>query len=333
MLKGAGSTGSGVLSGIVGVVLLLVAALGVVVQLKDALNTIWETKEPESAGVWWYLRTYLISFAGILGLGFLLAVSLVISTVLSAFSSWLGGGESLFWQALNFLVSVGVLAVLFAMLFKWFPDADVRWEAALKGGVATSLLFNIGKLAIGWYIGSQGLESTYGAAASIVVLLIWVYYSAQIVLFGAEVTHVLGSAEQSPLPQRKAGVILSCLLQPHVISSSCLGSETAYLVHGLLPLRWLNGSRILEGECTDFERRRYKKYCVHHFIPHEPGESSTNAHRNGTPNLLSGTEAMASGNAATIGTLARNGPEKRAMTIPHAPHRLKNTRALSKSLG
>jgi membrane protein len=132
----AGSTGSGVLSGIVGVVLLLVAALGVVVQLKDALNVIWETKEPASAGVWWYLRTYLISLAGILGLGFLLAVSLVVSTLLSAFSSWLGGGESLFWQAVNFLVSVGVLATLFSMLFKWFPDADVRWKAALKGGAA-----------------------------------------------------------------------------------------------------------------------------------------------------------------------------------------------------
>jgi membrane protein len=156
------------------------------------------TKEPESAGVWWYLRTYLVSFAGILGLGFLLAVSLVVSTVLSALSSWLGGGEGFFWQAINFLVSVGVLAALFAMLFRWFPDADVRWEAALKGGVATSLLFNIGKLAIGWYIGSQGLESTYGAAASIVILLIWIYYSAQIVLFGGEVTHVLGSsAKQS----------------------------------------------------------------------------------------------------------------------------------------
>jgi len=126
-------------------------------------------------------------------LGFLLAVSLVVSTVLSAFSSWLGGGESLFWQAVNFLVSVGVLAALFAMLFRWFPDTDVRWEDALKGGVATSLLFNIGKLAIGWYIGSQGLDSTYGAAASVVVLLIWVYNSAQIVLFGAELTHVLGS--------------------------------------------------------------------------------------------------------------------------------------------
>ena len=206
MLKGAGSTGSGVVSGIIGVVLLLVAALGVVVQLKDALNIIWETKEPESAGVWWYLRTYLISFAGILGLGFLLAVSLVVSTVLSAFSSWLGSGESFFWQAINFLVSVGVLGALFAMLFKWFPDAEVSWEAALKGGIATSLLFNIGKLGISWYIGSQGLESTYGAAASIVVLLIWVYYSAQIVLFGAEVTHVLGAEAGQPLDKRKPSV-------------------------------------------------------------------------------------------------------------------------------
>jgi membrane protein len=195
MLRGAGSTGSGVLSGIAGVVLLLVAALGVVVQLKDALNVIWETKEPESAGIWWYLRTYLVSFAGILGLGFLLAISLVISTALSAVSAWFGGGEALIWQAVNFVVSVGVLAVLFAMLFKWFPDADVRWMDALAGGVASSLLFNIGKLAIAWYIGSQGLESTYGAAASIVVLLIWTYYSAQILLFGAEVTHVLGEGQ------------------------------------------------------------------------------------------------------------------------------------------
>jgi membrane protein len=202
MLKGASSTGSGVLSGMVGLVLLLVAALGVVVQLKDALNSIWETKVPEGAGTRWYLRTYLISFAGILGLGFLLAVSLVISTVLSAFSSWVGGGETLLWQAANFLLSLGVLSTLFAMLFKWFPDAKIRWQDAMKGGVTTSLLFNIGKLGIGWYIGSQGLESTYGAAASIVVLLIWVYYSAQIVLFGAEVTHVLGVADEASFGPR-----------------------------------------------------------------------------------------------------------------------------------
>jgi membrane protein len=192
MLKGASSPASGKIAGAIGVVLLLVAALGVVVQLKDALNTIWEAKEPESAGAWGYLRTYLISFAGILGLGFLLAISLVVSTALSASSTWLGGGQSLAWQAFNFTVSLAVLTALFASLFKWFPDAEVGWREAFIGGLTTALLFNLGKLAIGWYIGTQGLESTYGAAASLVVLLVWIYYSAQIVLFGAEITHVLG---------------------------------------------------------------------------------------------------------------------------------------------
>jgi membrane protein len=192
MLKGAGSRTGGAITAIVGIVLLLVAALGVVVQLKDALNTIWETKEPENAGLWWYLRTYLISFAGILGLGFLLATSLVVNAALAAISGSMGGAESFFWQTINFAASLAVLGVLFAMLFKWFPDAEVAWRDALVGGVITALLFNIGKLAISWYIGTQGLESTYGAAASVVILLIWVYYSAQIVLFGAEITHVYG---------------------------------------------------------------------------------------------------------------------------------------------
>lgn len=191
MLQGAGSQTSGTLAAVIGVLLLLAAALGVVVQLKDALNTIWETKEPEHSGVWTYLRTYLISFAGILGLGFLLAVSLVINTALSGFSSWLGSGETLLWEALNFAISLAVLSALFAMLFRWFPDADVTWRHAWAGGLVTALLFNLGKTVISWYIGTQGLESTYGAAASLVVLLIWVYYSAQILLYGAEVTHVL----------------------------------------------------------------------------------------------------------------------------------------------
>ena len=89
-----------------------------------------------------------------------------------------------------------MLSALFAMLFKWFPDAQVRWRDAFIGGLTTALLFNLGKLAIGWYIGTQGLELTYGAAASLVVLLVWVYYSAQIVLFGAEITHVIGGRSE-----------------------------------------------------------------------------------------------------------------------------------------
>jgi membrane protein len=191
MLKGASSESSGTLTAIFGIVLLIVAALGVVVQLKDALNTIWETKEPESASIAWYARTYGIALGGILALGFLLAVSLVVSAGLAAFSAWIGGSveQSVLWTIVNTLVSLAVLSALFAFLFKFFPDADVEWRHVWFGALVTAVLFEIGKLGISWYIGTQGLESTYGAAASIVILLIWVYYSAQIVLFGAELTH------------------------------------------------------------------------------------------------------------------------------------------------
>jgi len=188
MLAGASSEQSGRLAAIIGVILLLVAALGVVVQLKDAMYTIWNVEEPKQAGLWWYVRTYLISLAGILGLGFLLAVSLVVSAALAALSSWSGSATAV-GEAINFVASLGILTALFAMLFKWFPDTAVTWRDVLPGAVATAVLFNLGKFAIGWYIGTQGIESTYGAAASIVVLLIWAYYAAQIVLFGAELTH------------------------------------------------------------------------------------------------------------------------------------------------
>jgi membrane protein len=189
MLVGASSPHTGRIAALTGLILLLVAALGVVSQLKDAMNTIWNVEEPREAGVWWYLRTYLVSFAGILALGFLLAVSLVLSTALAAFSSWAGTASTVVGEAINFVASLAILTALFAMLFKWFPDTEIAWSDVQPGAAATALLFNLGKFAIGWYIGTQGLESTYGAAASIVVLLVWVYYSAQIVLFGAELTH------------------------------------------------------------------------------------------------------------------------------------------------
>jgi membrane protein len=191
MLKGASSTRGGGIAAIVGVVLLLIAALGVVVQLKDALNTIWDAPEPQGSGVWWYVQTYLISLAGVMALGFLLLVSLVISTLLAGISTWAGtaGSGALLWEGVNFAVSLGVFTALFAMLFKWFPDVPVHWRDVWPGALISALLFQAGKLAIAWYIGSQGLESTYGAAASLVVLLIWVYYTAQIVLFGAEISH------------------------------------------------------------------------------------------------------------------------------------------------
>jgi membrane protein len=202
MLKGASSQQTGQITAVVGIVLLLVAAVGVMAQLKDALNTIWEVAEPEDEGLAWYVRTYLASLAGVLALGFLLTVSLVVSTLLAAASRWLGSGETLLWQGINLAVSLVVLTVLFAMLFKWFPDTEVSWREVWPGALATAVLFNAGKFLIAWYIGSRGLESTYGAAASLVAVLIWFYYAAQIVLFGAELTHAYANQRRGPVPHR-----------------------------------------------------------------------------------------------------------------------------------
>lgn len=199
MLQGASSSVAGGWSAVVGVVLLLVAAVGVVVQLKDALNTIFEVTEPKNPSTTWYVKVYGGAFAGILALGFLLAVSLVLSAGLAGLSDWISGsaGEGLLLSILDLVVSLGLLTLLFSMLFKWLPDKHLEWRDVWLGGLITALMFNIGKSAIAWYIGTQGLESTYGAAASVVVLLIWVYYSAQIVLFGAEITHVTSRSRQS----------------------------------------------------------------------------------------------------------------------------------------
>ena len=141
------------------------------------MNTIWNVEEPEETSLWWYVRTYLVSLAGLLALGFLLAVSLVISTVLAALSTWVGAAapESAIGHAVNFAVSFATISILFAMLFKWFPDTNVSWRDVWFGAVTAALLFNVGKGLIAWYIGTQTLESSYGAAASIVVILIWVY--------------------------------------------------------------------------------------------------------------------------------------------------------------
>lgn len=206
MLQGASSSVAAGWSAVFGVGLLLVAAVGVVVQLKDALNTIFEVSEPKNPGAAWYAKVYGGAFAGILALGFLLAVSLVFSALLTAFSDRLTGSAtaSLFLTLLNFAVSLALLTVLFSMLFKWLTDKSLEWRDVWLGGFITALMFNVGKSAIAWYIGSQGLESTYGAAASVVVLLIWVYYSSQILLFGAEITQAYANHRRSPtLPSPK----------------------------------------------------------------------------------------------------------------------------------
>jgi membrane protein len=189
MLAGASKPQEGMFASLFGVATLLFAALGVVVQLKDALNTVWEVPASKISGVWGFVRTYLVSLAGVLSLGFLLLVSLLFTTLLAAgakyIEPWLPEAAM---QATGFVVSFAFITLLFAMMFKWLPDANVAWRDVWLGAAATAMLFEVGKFLIGLYIGKQGLESTYGAAASLVVLLIWVYYSSQIVLMGAEFT-------------------------------------------------------------------------------------------------------------------------------------------------
>jgi membrane protein len=190
MLRGAASREANSVTAIVGFGLLLVTALTVVVQLKEAMNTVWDAQQAASGGtIIWYVRTYAMSLLGILALGFILIASLVLSTVLASISAWaVTPTDARFWDWINTLVSVSVLTILFAMIYKWFPDAEVRWSDVFPGALAAALLFEIGKMAISWYIGRQGLQSTYGAAASIVILLLWVYFTALIVLLGAEIS-------------------------------------------------------------------------------------------------------------------------------------------------
>lgn len=198
MLADAARPRQGVLASLLGLGALVFAALGVIVQLKDALNIVWEVKETQTEGMGQFLRSYVVSLAAILALGFLLLTSMIITALVAAFSQYASAYvQEWVLHLVSILVSFSVISVLFAMMFKWLPDADVDWDDVWPGAIATALLFEFGKAAIGFYIGKQGLESTYGAAASVVVVLIWVYYSAQIVLMGAEITHAVAMHQGS----------------------------------------------------------------------------------------------------------------------------------------
>jgi membrane protein len=190
MLADASRPRQGLVATILGLGTLLFAAVGVVVQLKDALNVVWRVKDQPSGGLWTFLRSYIVSLAAVLALGFLLLTSMIVTALVAAFAHNVSAYvQEWVLHLTSSLVSFAVVSVLFAMMFKWLPDAPVDWHDVWLGAVLTALLFELGKSAIGFYIGKQGLESTYGAAASIIVVLVWVYYSSQIVLMGAEVTH------------------------------------------------------------------------------------------------------------------------------------------------
>lgn len=153
-------------------------------------DMVWDVDTKAVSGVWEFVRTYLVSLAAVVSLGFLLLVSLVFTAALSAAGKYFGGHlPTGLLQLSCSLTSFVVVTLVFAVMFKLLPDAEVEWRDVVLGAALTACLFELGKLVVGIYVGRQALDSTYGAAASLVVILIWIYYSSQIVLMGAEFTH------------------------------------------------------------------------------------------------------------------------------------------------
>jgi membrane protein len=200
MLASAQEPKRGLLAGALGILAVVIGATSVFAELETNLNRIWKVEPEKGSGLWHFIHKRLLSIGMVLAIGFLLIISLVVSAMIAVWgkywSGWFDGLEALY-HAVNFVVSVAVIAVLFAMIYRFMPRVAIRWGDVWIGAFATSLLFSLGKLLIELYIGKSGLESTYGAAGALVVLLVWVYYSAQIFLLGAEFTKVYAESHGS----------------------------------------------------------------------------------------------------------------------------------------
>jgi len=186
-LKNTRTTGSSILATLIGVVTLFVGASGVFGELQESLNEIWKVRKKPGLGIREFLRSRFLSFTFVVGSGFLLLVSLLVSAVLEAVTRLFASTALL--RIAGLALSFAVVGTLFAMMFKKLPDVRTRWSDVWLGAAITAVLFTIGKWLIGLYLGHSALSSSYGAAGSFVVLLMWLYYSSQIVLFGAEITH------------------------------------------------------------------------------------------------------------------------------------------------
>lgn len=197
MIENAATTETGVTASILGSVTLLLGALGAFNELQHSLDRIWDV-EPKPITRWSlrvqrFIFKRLLSFSMVLGIGFLLLISLVISAALAALSEYLGRiplFSELVLQILNLILSLGLITLLFAMIFKFIPDVEIRWRNVWLGAAITAILFTMGKTLIGIYLGQAEVGSTFGAAGSLAVLMIWIYYSSQILFLGAEFTQV-----------------------------------------------------------------------------------------------------------------------------------------------
>lgn len=206
VLQNVNRPGAGIIATLISALTLFIGANTALAELKAGLDQIWDVPSEKRTGFWYFLRTRVLSASLILALGFLLLVSLVVSAALTALER-LWGGEavlSLVVGWLNIAFSFGLVVVLFGTIYKVLPSTRIAWRDVLVGAVVTAVLFTVGKFAIGAYLGNSGLAGTYGAAGSVVLLLVWVYYSAQIFLLGAEFTRSYAYQLGSLCPGRRA---------------------------------------------------------------------------------------------------------------------------------
>jgi membrane protein len=186
-------SGNGIVPFIISTLALIFGASGVFIQLQDSLNAVWNVEPSPQAGVKAVVRKRIFSFAMVITIGFILMVSLIVSTTLAALSTFTNqlfpALESL-WRLVNIGISLGVFTLLFALIYKYLPDIRIAWKDVLVGALFTSILFSIGKELLGLYLGNGSFGSAYGAAGSVVTILAWIYYAVQIMLFGAEFTQV-----------------------------------------------------------------------------------------------------------------------------------------------
>lgn len=208
MVAAARKPSSGIVSSIVSLVIVLFGASGVFGELQSALNRIWEVKPKPGRGIKGFIRDRFFSFAMVMGVAFLLLVSLMVSAMVAGVSGYFEHiiEFPLLWEAVNFVISLGVTSVLFALIFKLVPDVKVAWRDVWVGGVVTAIAFSIGRVALGWYVGRSATVSPFGAAGSLVALIVWVYYSAQILFLGAEFAQVYASRFGSRIVPTKNAV-------------------------------------------------------------------------------------------------------------------------------
>jgi membrane protein len=211
-IRGVNSSPSGVLATIVSIFTLLIGSTAVFTQLQDAMNTIWGVTPKPRQYLTEMLRSRVLSFAMVAGISFLLLVSLIVSAILAAVSGYFRNlipGVEFIWQVVDFSVSFTVTAALFALMYKVLPDVKIGWRDVWVGAAATAVLFSIGKILIGFYLGRSTLASAYGAAGSVMVLLAWVYYSCLVLLLGAEFTQVYANSYGSRVRPARGAIFLS----------------------------------------------------------------------------------------------------------------------------